>query len=440
MNAMNTIVQIPAFADFIKEAVDAFQRARKLDKSRAEIAERFDQDLLFLDSFQALFIDDEGNFIRNDNISEYIAVSQDIFSSIDRLLSDYKSMAQSYEESDSPDKPRKLWQRASRGVRWAICGQRKTMKVLTQYNAYTKKLLDMATLMTSTLAALEDGCLREFASRKQARRLLVSIPMRPDEFTAVQGRLQIDNEGAGSRTMGSYTEENGSVYRVLVEFRRYGEQTYQIALDHTRQLAWFVHRASLSETVQASSQAAAQAIPFVGYQHDPARHRDVFIFRAFDDNAPPISLNETIQNHGKASAAAVESTLGHRYMFATRLALMVFGLHNFQWTHRNTSSHSVSVRPSTAEVPQLLQLVGWEYAAKETDRTEPAVDNPGHDHALYRHPPLNSGEDHNPNVTRDIYSLGVVLLEIGLWTVAADILGVGLEPPEQAANPRAPPW
>lgn len=434
MDAINIIIQIRTFADFVTDKV---QSMAEFNKSYAEIAQKFQQDLLFLHSFEALFVEDDGNFIRNENISEHIAVSQGILSSMGRLFSEYKSIAEEYQESESADEAGSLCQQAKRRVSWAICGKRKTMDVLKQYSAYTQKLHETTTLMMLTLAAPDNGYLREIANRKQARALFASIPMLPDEFTALGGRLQIDNEEADSHIVGSYIEENGRACRVMVEFRQYGAQGHEDALHSTRQLAWFLHRASLSDTIQASSQTTTQAIPFVGYQHDPARRRDVFIFPAFDENTPSTSLNETIRNHGESSAAAGEYTLGHRFMLATHLALMVFGLRNFRCVHRNISSHSVIVQPPTSERPRFSQLVGWESAAEETDGTEPVVDNPAHDHTLYRHPPLGVDESHNPNATRDIYSLGIVLLEIGLWTVVADIYDSDSAPSHQATDPES---
>lgn len=59
-------------------------------------------------------------------------------------------------------------------------------------------------------------------------------------------------------------------------------------------------------------------------------------------------------------------------------------------------------------------LVGFEYSREWNGESElPTVVNPLHD--VYRHPQTWGKPDVRFNKLHDIYSLGVVLLEIGLW-------------------------
>ncbi|BCS25168.1 uncharacterized protein APUU_41612S [Aspergillus puulaauensis] len=147
MDAINIIIHIRTFAEFVTDKV---QSMAEFNKSYAEIAQKFQQDLLFLHSFEALFVEDDGNFIRNENISEHIVVSQGNLSSMGRLFSEYKSIAEEYQESESADEAGSLCQRAKRRVSWAICGKRKTMDVLKQYSAYTQNLHETTTHAVDT--------------------------------------------------------------------------------------------------------------------------------------------------------------------------------------------------------------------------------------------------------------------------------------------------
>ena len=80
--------------------------------------------------------------------------------------------------------------------------------------------------------------------------------------------------------------------------------------------------------------------------------------------------------------------------------------------------------------PSKPYLVGFEYARPLTGETYHEVDMDVSKN-IYRHPDRQNAPKEDFSMTHDIYALGVVLLEIGLWKAAVDIYkedNGGIEP------------
>ncbi|KAI1012026.1 hypothetical protein LB503_004467 [Fusarium chuoi] len=112
-------------------------------------------------------------------------------------------------------------------------------------------------------------------------------------------------------------------------------------------------------------------------------------------------------------------TLGDRYRMAYTLSLSLAILHASGWLHKSIRSHNIMI-PVRRNQPIWSQpyLVGFEFsrpdsADETTEKPEQSVR-----FNLYRHPSAQGipGESYRKGF--DIYSLGVVLLEVGLWRVA----------------------
>jgi hypothetical protein len=118
-------------------------------------------------------------------------------------------------------------------------------------------------------------------------------------------------------------------------------------------------------------------------------------------------------------------TLGHRYFLAYALAITLFSIYSSGWVHRNIWSRGILVFPEQDQEADIVPyLVGWG-AARPQDTQHQTARGKHHEDSnlelnIYRHPDRYCNAFFPCQAKHDIYALGVVLLEIGLWqTISA---------------------
>ncbi|KAF3769363.1 hypothetical protein M406DRAFT_287499 [Cryphonectria parasitica EP155] len=168
----------------------------------------------------------------------------------------------------------------------------------------------------------------------------------------------------------------------------------------------------------------------LGYVHDKDNDRYGFVFPNLADQPAgglPLSLHDLLLSIPKPS-------LTWRLAAARAIATSLWYLHAANWLHKGLRSENIlferSPNPGTPSTADLF-LAGFEYArpADPNEATETPSDNRLHD--LYRHPStqFDIPRDGRRGFKKvyDIYSLGVVLCEIGMWRPIHAILGIRLE-------------
>ncbi|KAL2060583.1 hypothetical protein VTL71DRAFT_9224 [Oculimacula yallundae] len=115
-------------------------------------------------------------------------------------------------------------------------------------------------------------------------------------------------------------------------------------------------------------------------------------------------------------------TLGERFNFAAAIARAVEQWHSIGWLHQTINSHNVLFFLPDEEDPAIVDysrpfLQGLDFARPKLGPSIGRyVDDP--DFNVYRHEERQGPSRHGHTQLHDIYSLGVVLLEIGLWESA----------------------
>lgn len=138
------------------------------------------------------------------------------------------------------------------------------------------------------------------------------------------------------------------------------------------------------------------------------------VFRAPAGFENPRTLREVL------STAAVPDSLTDRFDIARSLATSVSYVHTFGFVHKNVRPESFICFSKPGKAPlatsnQAVYLVGFENFRREDGQTHRKGDDTV-ERNLYRHPSRQGSSPREDYIMQhDIYSLGVCLVEIGLW-------------------------
>ena len=134
----------------------------------------------------------------------------------------------------------------------------------------------------------------------------------------------------------------------------------------------------------------------------------------------PTSLYEVLKRHRKAHDIA---ELGERFKLAKALVSTIFEIHNLGWMHKNLLPKNILFWPKSRsdKEPNLERpyIVGFDVS--RMNRPDEMSEKPTSDieDDLYRHPKYKGDDPRSFVPSYDIYSLGVILFEIGMWRPVA---------------------
>jgi hypothetical protein len=161
-----------------------------------------------------------------------------------------------------------------------------------------------------------------------------------------------------------------------------------------------------------------QCVAVVKDELRPPKGAYVFAFELprdlFPDDKDPVTLWQAI-----SSGTLSRPTLEERFAMARCLVQTIANLHSVDWLHKSIRSENIifGYHSSRQDYEHPL-LVGFEFSRDEKDRSTTEQDD-RLERNIYRHPDRQGPPEKRFNALHDIYSLGVVLLEIGLWRLAA---------------------
>lgn len=204
----------------------------------------------------------------------------------------------------------------------------------------------------------------------------------------------------------------------MIEWVEYDREAIEERVAHLRRmddLARMMHSAS-------SSHPDLHSIDCVGYTDDADNSRYGLVYKA---PSPSFStLHALIASHDLKTP-----DLDERVQLGRTLAVALWSLHSLDWLHKSlcasnilffpsafsTSAHSATA--NAALVPDISRpyLVGFDASRPDLDTALSVIPKNPSIADLHRHPSSLRGLPHCKAF--DIYSLGLVLLEIGLWKV-----------------------
>ncbi|RCI16451.1 hypothetical protein L249_2478 [Ophiocordyceps polyrhachis-furcata BCC 54312] len=136
----------------------------------------------------------------------------------------------------------------------------------------------------------------------------------------------------------------------------------------------------------------------------------------------PLSLSSLLQPKSK-----FRPRLEERYELASRLCTTLFELYSSSWLHKGIRSDNVLFSGSSDDDDDVLKsmlLCGFDFSRQESewstiDRSRSSADVAA---ALYRHPRYQGEAAEGYKMQYDVYSLGLVLVEIALWMPLSSFL------------------
>ncbi|OCL05378.1 hypothetical protein AOQ84DRAFT_366687 [Glonium stellatum] len=167
------------------------------------------------------------------------------------------------------------------------------------------------------------------------------------------------------------------------------------------------------------------------HQHKQHRHAFLFYYPDYAEKSGPLSLHSIIETQSDAPWP-----LSARFRIAQHIARAIGAFHGDGWVHKSIRSHSVvffKERDSENLLTDSPYLVDFEYSRPESGSTLLLRDN-DEEKNFYRHPDIQDIARSSFAKVHDLYSLGVVLLEIAVWQTARSIQEAGR--PQAEGNKR----
>ncbi|KAL9011733.1 MAG: hypothetical protein Q9173_003441 [Seirophora scorigena] len=238
---------------------------------------------------------------------------------------------------------------------------------------------------------------------------------------------QEDSSSTSSRTRaeGKFFPGDGTFTQVWIEWKVYKEH-WDTNLDKYVPRSDNVRRVrELVALLQSSKPQEFRAPRCLGYfddrddaEHSEHDYRFGLVFEKPVD-VSPVSLRDVLRTPTPSVA--------DRIALAHKISVCVLYLHAVNWLHKSLRSDSIVSFPLSISIMGPY-LTGYEYA--RADR--PGETTTGGDvdewTELYVHPNYQgSGTKRLYRKTFDIYSLGIVLLEIALWQPIEQIMGLDME-------------
>ena len=235
---------------------------------------------------------------------------------------------------------------------------------------------------------------------------------------SVDGRIHVE----GKLYPGDGTEQS-----VWIEWKAY-KTKYSRRLEKHVPLPENLKRVkelvSLLESDKPRQFCAPQCLGFFDDRDDVEKSehdaRFGLVFQKPEKSSLPVSLRQMICRGPKAS-------LTDRVSLAHKISTCVLYLHAVNWLHKGLRSDSVMFLSddSSLDTPY---VTGFEYARPDRDGETTMGGVEVNDHVmLYVHPNYQGSDAKGTyRKTFDIYSLGIILLEIAYWKRIENILGIDM--------------
>ncbi|KAH8170863.1 serine threonine protein kinase [Sarocladium implicatum] len=222
--------------------------------------------------------------------------------------------------------------------------------------------------------------------------------------------------------------ERSAEPRILSEFKGISFSTTPENPSQTREpsnvlnAVKMMYGPQLARVLQAAGNHSLRTLPFNSYSWDDESSRYIYLFDypPGTSTRPPQSLDDLI----RSDKPQFRLELQQRFLVAQKMASAIGAFHADGWLHKNIRAHAIKFF-FTADRSECdfsnPYLTDFEFSRPVQGLTRLLPQAIDIEHELYRHPDRHGMPGISFNKLHDIYSLGVVLLEIGLWTTAKQL-------------------
>ena len=252
-----------------------------------------------------------------------------------------------------------------------------------------------------------------------------------DRSVALSNALLL-TDATQSRVIGLYGKQ-----RVIVECKTYPETLKEKSLD---QLSTAVGR--LAGILRHADTHLCRIPKCLGYVHQADQKRYALVYEVplmGDVGQKPQTLLDLIKARKSKSQELlpVQHPLNQRFELARKITCAILYVHAMGWVHKSIRTNNIIMletrddlgRGTTApsQFPKSLgnpYLCGFDTARHDKAASDQTGDG-FREFNIYRHPArqgLHPEERYSMN--HDVYGLGVVLLELGIWTPLLDTSGL----------------
>lgn len=290
------------------------------------------------------------------------------------------------------------------------------------------------------------------------RQIIVQESTPEDDFGPLTGAVNFDDSSQGAIGLTTYVEDLTN-QPLIFEVKKYDQKLedavksgssteIEKAFFPVRQLAWLLRESKFQEGADPDIREGASAqilgLDFYGYLNMPEKLQTVFFYKIPRvvqrlegvSGSPLVTLYDFIRSTSSndSNLSLPQQSLGNRYYIAHVLAVTLLNIHCSLWVHKNIRS-SVFVMhkrmntkgPQTREARPVPFVAGWGYARPDSTGSPSTLSADFEIVAnLYRHPKRQGQPTKTFNMDHDIYSLGVVLVEIGLWKTVDQLFARGI--------------
>jgi serine/threonine protein kinase len=322
---------------------------------------------------------------------------------------------------------------------WALFERRKFERFLCEFRAKTQKIKELVPLILALHPQYNNSLILEklianehsnrvgMAPHARLRRLTINPATDTTDFllndVSLCALLESESVSVANLTDKTLTASGAQLEpeRVLVEFKKYGEEADTVE-EAAPDLVTKNRVHQLACLLSSAGRDGLHTLSLRGLIYQPAQSRYAFLFDfpVVAQECDPISLWTLIESTSSKSRL----TLPQRFQVARYVATALSAFHVDGWVHKSIRSQSIvffhNANDPSATLSADCYLVDFEFARPENAETQHTFDN--HlEKNLYRHPDRQGTPTISFQKHHDIYSLGVVLLEIGLWMTASHI-------------------
>jgi len=205
--------------------------------------------------------------------------------------------------------------------------------------------------------------------------------------------------------------DHGLHKNALAEYKYYDKENMtkrQVEINKSR-----MHK--LVKVLETPAPGDFNTLQYRGWSPQPESARDALLFELPEGyQGPPTSLREII-----VSSRYGKPTLGQRFIVAKSIGQALLKWHTTGWVHQGIASHNVVFfrrQGSTNLDFSKPFLCGFEHArVVGTQSNDRHPDHQKAEYDLYRHNDRQGEAMQTHKKEHDLYSFGLLLLEIGLW-------------------------